>query len=176
MSHHYSSRELAFPGGTRASTSPASTHFPSHRGEGLHRHHQPLSAGWPVRAARPAWAILTTAIRAPEPNLCSFACSRLSARPPISPNSTESEADPSTQRAPRAAKPPLGLNGGDRGAPVKLIQGLFRTIERPTSPPTAPPDYSANANKVSSKGVGHKVGVELPGKPARDPSTIDAAE
>jgi hypothetical protein len=42
----------------------------------------------PQQSARPAQ----------EPNPCSFACSRLSARRPIKPNSTESEADPSIVR------------------------------------------------------------------------------
>jgi hypothetical protein len=42
----------------------------------------------------------------------------------------------SKQHAP-GASPLLGQSGGDRGARVKLLNGFFNTIEKPTSLPTA---------------------------------------
>jgi hypothetical protein len=51
--------------------------------------------------------------------------------------------------------PLLGQSGGDRGARVKLLNGFFNTIEKPTSLPTA--TYIIDwigLEKVSCTGVG----------------------
>jgi hypothetical protein len=49
----------------------------------------------------------------------------------------------SSKRAPGAACRPLASVGVIEVPRVKLDNGLFRAMEKPTSVPTAPPDYSA---------------------------------
>ena len=54
----------------------------------------------------------------------------------------------SKQRAP-AALPPPGVSEGCRGSRVKLIYGLVRTIENPTSLPTAQGEYDMRSPPAS---------------------------
>ena len=68
----------------------------------------------PQKSARPAQ----------EPNPCSFACSRLSARPPIKPNSTECEADPVSWlfwREVRYSQAKMAPNTARRGLPRRIL-------------------------------------------------------
>jgi len=106
---------LAFP----VQTSPAAYLHPHHHGGALRREVLKMTditgcaavsmAGRnPDRSLFPALRqrspsdrrpapLQQSARRAPEPNPYSFACSRLSARPPTAQNSTKSEADPITR-------------------------------------------------------------------------------
>jgi hypothetical protein len=51
----------------------------------------------------------------------------------------------SNKRAPGTAMPSLGLSGDVRGTRLKLVNGLFRTKESPTSLPAAAKLYDSRA-------------------------------